>query len=410
MKFEGLKEARSLLVIRDYRLLLISNPLMFAGIQIRNMAQSWLVLEETGSSIWVGIIGATPSVGIVSLVLIGGAIADRGNRRLLLYRSKIVLAALAFVTAFLVSSGMIEMWHMLLLGLGAGFSFAFMAPASQTMVMDVVGRDRLMPAITLNTALSTSFQILGPALGGVYLAVFGLNTIFYVLGTIYIFAAVANWMLKTNIVPSAESVRESGWAQIKEGLHYVWITPQVRWMMIFTTITIFIGAYPAVLPILVRQELGVPIENREITYGALLATAGAGSITSLLTLLAIGTVKNKGRVLMIAATMVTLAFVIMGLATNVYIAGIGTYFMGLAGGLFSASMGTLMQTSVVESMRGRVSSIFMLMIQGFAVGMILGGFLTAWIGASETMLLFSVFIGVILTTVFIKSPELRNAT
>ncbi|MCI0872474.1 MAG: MFS transporter, partial [Chloroflexi bacterium] len=99
MKFEGLSEARSLLGIRDYRLLLISNPLMFAGIQIRNMSQSWLVLEETGSSIWVGIIGAAPAVGIVSLVLLGGAIADRSNRRLMLYRSKIVLAALAFVTA-----------------------------------------------------------------------------------------------------------------------------------------------------------------------------------------------------------------------------------------------------------------------------------------------------------------------
>ena len=101
MKFDGLREARSLLAARDYRLLLIANPLMFAGIQIRNMAQSWLVLEETGSSIWVGIIGATPAVGIVSLVLVGGAIADRGNRRLLLYRSKIMLAGLAFVTAFL---------------------------------------------------------------------------------------------------------------------------------------------------------------------------------------------------------------------------------------------------------------------------------------------------------------------
>lgn len=76
------------------------------------------------------------------------------------------------------------MWHMLLLGLGAGFSFAFMGPASQTTVMDVVGREKLMPAITLNNALSTSFNIIGPALGGVYLAVFGLNTIFYVLGAV----------------------------------------------------------------------------------------------------------------------------------------------------------------------------------------------------------------------------------
>lgn len=342
------------------------------------MSQSWLVLEETGSSIWVGVIGATPAVGIVSLVLVGGAIADRGNRRLLLYQSKIVLALLAFVTAYLVSSGVIEMWHMLLLGLGAGFSFAFMVPASQTMVIDVVGRDKLMPAITLNTALSTSFQILGPALGRVYLAVFGLNTIFYVLAIVYSLAAVANWMLRTNAKPTAESTRNSGITQIKEGLHYVWITPpQVRWMMIFTTITIFIGAYPAILPILVREELGVAIKNREITYGALLATAGVGSITALLSLLAIGTVKNKGRLLMLAAVMVTIAFVVIGRATNVYIAGIGTFFMGLAGGMFSASMGTLILSSVDESMRGRVSSIFMITIQGFAVGMILGGFLTA---------------------------------
>lgn len=409
MKLEGLREIRGLLAIRDYRLLLISNPLMFAGLQIRNMSQAWLVLEETGSSIWVGFVGAAPAVGIVSLSLVGGVFADRGNRRLLLYRSKIVLAALAFITAFLVSSGLIEMWHMMLLGLGAGFSFAFMGPASQTTVMDVVGREKLMPAVTFNSALSTSFNILGPALGGVYLAVFGLNTIFYVLGTIYLLAALANWMLHTNVVPTEQSQRETGVRRIKEGLHYVWTTPHVRWMMIFTSITVFIGAYPAVLPVLVREELGVPFENREITYGVLLAVAGTGGITSLLSLLAIGTVKNKGRLLMFAAVMVTLAFLTIGLAPTVYVAGVGTFFMGLAGGMFSATIGTLMQASVDESMRGRVSSVFMIMLQGFAVGMILGGLLTAWIGPSETMLIFGGIIGFISILVFTKSAELRNA-
>ena len=102
MKFEGLKEARSLLGIRDYRLLLIANPLMFAGMQIRNMAQSWPVLEETGSSIWVGIVAATPAIGIITLGLFAGAFADRSNRRQTLYRTKIVLAILAFITAFLI--------------------------------------------------------------------------------------------------------------------------------------------------------------------------------------------------------------------------------------------------------------------------------------------------------------------
>ncbi len=410
MKFEGLSEARSLLGIRDYRLLLISNPLMFAGIQIRNMSQSWLVLEETGSSIWVGIIGAAPAVGIVSLVLLGGAVADRSNRRLMLYRTKILLAALAFVTAFLVSSGVIEMWHLLLLGLFAGFSFAFMAPAAQMMPMDVVGRERPMPALALNNALSTSFNIIGPALGGVYLAVFGLNTIFYVLGAIYLAAAFANWLLRTNTMPTESSREDSGRAQIKQGLRYVWGTPHVRWMMIFASITIFIGAYPAVLPVLVREELGVPLESREIAYGALLATAGAGSITALLTVVAIGTIKHKGRLLMLAATMVTTAIVIVGLAPNVYIAAVGAFFMGLASAMFMTSIGTLMQASVDETMRGRVSSVFQLTLQLFAAGMLLGGLFTAWIGPGETLLLFGGLIGAVSILIFVKSPELRNAS
>jgi len=383
---------------------------MFAGIQIRNMSQSWLVLEETGSSIWVGIIGAAPAVGIVSLVLLAGAVADRSNRRLMLYRSKIVLAGLAFITAFLVSSGTIEMWHLLLLGLGAGFSFAFMAPAAQMMPMDVVGRERLMPALALNNALSTSFNIIGPALGGVYLAVFGLNTIFYVLGAIYLAAAFANWLLKTNTKPTEKPKGQSGWIQIKEGLNYVWLTPHVRWMMLFASITIFIGAYPAVLPVLVREELGVPIESREIIYGALLATAGAGSITALLAVVAIGTIKNKGRLLMIAATVVTMAFVVMGLAPNVYIAGLGAYFMGLASAMFMTSIGTLMQASVDETMRGRVSSVFQLSLQLFAAGMLLGGLFTVWIGPNETLLLFGGLIGAVSILIFVKSPELRNAS
>lgn len=410
MRFEGLKEARSLLRIRDYRLLLISNPLMFAGMQIRNMAQSWLVLEKTESSIWVGFVAAAPAVGIVSLGLFAGAVADRSNRRLMLYRSKIVLAALAFLTAFFVSSGLVEMWHLLLLGLGAGFTFAFMAPAAQMMPMDIVGREKLMPALTLNNALSTGFSILGPALGGVYLALFGLDTIFYVLGAIYLAAAFANYLLHTNPIPKREHAAEPALTQIKLGLRYVWRTPHVRWLMIFASTSIFVGAYPAVLPVLVRQDLGVPERLREVAFGGVLAASGAGSIAGLLTLIAIGTVKNKGRMMMLAAVMITIGHVILGLAPNIYVAGVGGFFIGLAGAMFMTSVGTLMQASVDESMRGRVSSVFQITVQLTAVGLVLGGFFTAWIGAGPTLLLAGGCIGGMSILVFAKSPELRNAS
>lgn len=409
MKFEGLKEARSLLVIRDFRWLLISNPLMFAGLQIRNMAQSWLVLEETGSSIWLGFVAAAPAVGVVTLALYGGALADRGNRRTILFRSRIVLSILAFVTGFIVSSGYVEMWHLLVVGLGAGFAMALMGPAAQSMVMDVVGREKLMPALTLNNTLATGFSILGPALGGVYLAVFGLNSIFYVLGAVYLAAAVTIRFVKTNPKPIESKRLESGTEQIRQGLKYIWSTPKVRWMMIFSTTSIFVGGYPAVLPVLVREAWGIPEELREVAFGGVLATAGAGSITALLTLISIGNIKNKGRLMMLASTTITTGMLIIGLAANVYVAAVGAFFVGLAGAMFMTSVGTLIQASVEESMRGRVTSVFQMTVQLYAVGLVLGGLLTAWIGPNETILLFGVLIGSISTLTFWKSPELRTA-
>lgn len=77
-------------------------------------------------------------------------------------------------------------------------------------------------------------------------------------------------------------------------MKYVWVTPQVRWLMIFATISMFVGAYPAVLPVLVQQDLGVPEDLQAVAFGGILAAAGAGSITGLLALIAIGTVKKKG--------------------------------------------------------------------------------------------------------------------
>lgn len=410
MNFEGLKEARDLLRIRDYRLLLISNPLMFAGMQVRNMSQSWLVLEETGSSVWVGLVAAMPAVGIVTLGLFAGAIADRSNRRKMLYQSKIVVALLAFITAFLVSSGLIEMWHMMVLGLAAGLTFAFMAPAASMMPMDVVGRERLMPALTLNNALSQMFNIVGPALGGIYLALFGLNTIFYVLGAIYLAAAFANWLLHTNPVPKSEHAGEPALTQIKLGFKYIWVTPQVRWLTIFATVSIWVGGLPAVIPVLVREELGVPVDLQEVAFGGVLASSGAGNILGLITLIGIGTVKNKGRMIMIAAVAMTAGMIVMGLAPNVYVAGVGAFLTGIAGALFTTSVGTLMQAGVEESMRGRVSSVFQITLQLFAVGLVLGGLMTAWIGAGATITVFGVLIGLMSLLVFVKSPELRNAT
>ena len=112
---------------------------------------------------------------------------------------------------------------------------------------------------------------------------------------------------------------------------------------------------------------------------------------------------------MLASTTITTGMLIIGLAPNVYVAAVGAFFVGLAGAMFMTSVGTLIQASVEESMRGRVTSVFQMTVQLYAVGLVLGGLLTAWIGPNETILVFGVLIGLISALTFWKSPELRSA-
>ncbi|HIF73173.1 MAG TPA: hypothetical protein EYQ61_11545 [Dehalococcoidia bacterium] len=120
--------------------------------------------------------------------------------------------------------------------------------------------------------------------------------------------------------------------------------------------------------------------------------------------------KNKGRMLMMAATTITIGHLIVGVAPNVYVAGFGAFFIGLAGALFGTSVGTLIQASADESMRGRVSSVFQITVQLYAAGLVMGGFFTAWIDPGPTLLMFGVLIGTMAIVIFAESPELRNAS
>ena len=148
----GLPEAEkapgpfSVLSIRDYRFLVISNLATFAGYQIRNMGQAWIVLDKTGSEALMGLVNAMPGIAIISISLIGGALADRSERWQLLWRTKIIIASMALLTAVLLTTDFLEWWHLVPISLITGTMFALHSPTSQAYTVDIVGRDRLVGA------------------------------------------------------------------------------------------------------------------------------------------------------------------------------------------------------------------------------------------------------------------------
>ncbi|MCI0804248.1 MAG: MFS transporter, partial [Chloroflexi bacterium] len=146
----------SVLAIRDYRFLILSNLATFAGYQVRTMAQAWIVLEETGSETLMGLVSAMPGIAIISISLIGGALADRTERWQLLWRTKVAIASMALLTAVLLTADVLEWWHLISISLMTGAMFAMHNPTSFAFAVDVVGRDRLVAASSLNTGISTA--------------------------------------------------------------------------------------------------------------------------------------------------------------------------------------------------------------------------------------------------------------
>ena len=396
--------ALQVLGIRDFRLLWLNNALMIGGSQIRMMGQAWVTLDLTdNSSLWVGIVNGAPAISMFFLAIYGGVVADRADRRAILLWIKPVVAALAFLTAYLVTSGHIEVWHLVVIGLVAGAVFAFGAPAGQTFVVDIVGRDRAMTAVSLNMTISNVALIVGPSIGGAILATAGSGAMFWILGGLYAasFGAVA--LIRRRPRPEPAKHRP-GFADLVDGLRYVMRTPHVRWLMFLGLAAILPGMLPALIPIYAKTILNVG----EIGYGVLLAAEGAGALAGAIVLAMLGEVKQKGLLLFIAVVVLSVSMAVFGVSRSYALSIVAVAGFGIIGTVWMATAGTVVLTSVDPAVRGRVTGVFQMVTQTFLFGWFVGGALAEWIGPTTTLVSVAAINLVFVITAFARSPELRR--
>ena len=377
----GLSEALSVLAIRDFRFLLIGNAMMFAGFQIRNMGQAWLVLELTDdSALWVGIVNAMPGIAIICLSLLAGAVADRKERWKIQVVTKFIIAAVAFTTAFLVTADIIQPWQLIPLGLAMGAAFAFHNPASQAFAMDVVGRQRLLPAVSLNTTISQGANIIGPFIGGLLLAA-GLETAFYLLGALYGTGFVATLLMRTRSVQSAGPRRNVS-KDIGDGLRYAARDRVIMWLLFIAAGGIFTGIFQAVTPLFARNIL----EVGEVGYGVMSAVQGAGSLIGSFGLVLFGDVRRKGLLIFGGMLILNTGMAIFAISDIYALSLAMLVFIGMGMGTWFITVPTLIQTRTEDEMRGRIMSIFFMVALIMQLGWLLGGVLDTMIGTRATTL------------------------
>ncbi len=378
---EGLGRGFSAMRHANYRRFWFGQIGSLVGAWMQSVALPWLVLQLGGSPLQLGLVMAFmfgPSMVIAPL---GGVLADRLDKRRTLIVVNLVAMVQASVLFGLAATGVVEIWHVYALALVAGFVNAIEMPVRQAFVAELVPRSDLVNAIALSSTSFNLSRVVGPAVAGVTIAVFGVASNFGVNAISYISVLVGLFLIDPAALYRAPrpvrfpSVRSS----LAEGLRYARATPTVLWpLVLLGGVAALAMNFQTLLPIFTRDTLGLDSG----AYGALFATMGAGSLIGSLAL-AFRTGQRPMLRLIVGAGAVFLAlafllgFVRSPLVVFPLVAGIG-----LAAMLMVNTINVTIQNSVPDALRGRVMALYVTVFAGTApIGGLFAGVLAQAFGA-----------------------------
>jgi len=382
---------------RDYRLLLGGSITYSSGYWILVTAQGWLVLQLTDSAFWVGMIAFM--VGIPSLFLcpFGGLYADRLDRRKLLLVGQVASALPILLLATLTSTGVIAIWHIAAISVFIGIVWALTDPAYLAIIPSLVTRSDLTNAIAMETLSWQLSRFIGPAIAGVLLSLVAMGGTFYGAGIIFVVAFFLTSRVRS---PAPVTTRRASIGKdIREGLSYI-KSNKVALTLILMVAGVSLFALPCfwLMPVFARDVLGVG----EAGYAQLMMAIGAGGLAGGLAAAKLGDFKRKGWLLIGSALTFTVVLILFAMSRAFPLSLVLAVIIGGANGLFQAVSIALLLSITPDQLRGRVMGLFIITWQLPAIGSLMLGAATDWVG-----LPVAVIAGVLICIVFILGAVLR---
>ncbi len=356
----ALPESLSVLRHRDFRIFWSGQAISLTGTWMQGMAQSWLVLGLTSSAFALGLVNFATAIPMVLLALLGGAAADRMDKRQILIVTQAVMMVLALVLGTLVALGLAQFWMVLLVALALGVTTAYDLPANQALVPELIDRHEIPKAIALNSAIFHGSRMVGPAVAGIVIALVGLAGAFLANGLSFV-AVIASLLAIRSRGAHPRPAGQSQWQAIKEGLAYVRSQPVMLAMLGITALTaLFVFPSLAImLPVYARDVLGVGVSE----MGLIMAGTGLGALAGSMGMLMVRHHQQMRRIALGIAMLVT-AMIALSVIRSLPLALLGV--MGLSFGI-STSLGlaaTVIQERVEGQLRGRVMSVWNLTFMG----------------------------------------------
>jgi MFS family permease len=367
------RQTFSSLRIRNFRLYFCAQLISVSGTWMQTVAQAWLVLHLTGSGVDLGIVVGLQFLPMLLFGPIGGLVADRMNKRRLLFVTQTCGGVLALVLGTLVVTHAVQLWQVYVLAALLGVVNLFDNPARQTFMMEMVGRDDLPNAVSLNTVVMNASRVVGPAIGGVVITLFGLGVCFFVNAASYGAVIIGLSMMRTaELRPTERVARARG--QIREGFLYVWRTPTLRnTLLAIALIGIFAYNFTVTLALLAKTTF----HGGAGTYSLLTSCMAVGAVAG--GLIAAHRARPTPRLLQILALVFGGLLAAVALAPSLAIAAVLIVLMGAASIGFIATANATLQLASDPAMRGRVMALYAMAFLGTTpIGAPLVGAIAQW--------------------------------
>ena len=334
-----------------YRWLFSGMFFVQAGRQLAIVAVPIQVYALTGSTLKVGLLGLAQLIPLLAVALIGGSLADAFDRRRLLVMAQIGLAATALGMLWNSLLDTPKLWPLfVLVALNAGIS-AVDHPARQSLLPGLVGRALLPSALAMNQTLSNTAKAAIPAIGGLLIATVGLSFTYSVQVGAFVIGALL--MARTPNVATEGGGRKAGWSSIVEGLKFLKSMRLIQAAMLLDLNAMVFGMPSALFPAIGTDVLG----GDEFTVGLLFAAPGAGALVGALTSGWVPGIRRQGRSVVFSVIAWGLAMTAFGLTRYFPIALAMLAFAGWADVVSAILRQSIIQLSVPDQLRGRLSSI-----------------------------------------------------
>jgi len=374
---------------KNFRYFWLGQCASLIGTWMQNIGQSWLVLSITNSPLLLGVLGVVQFLPMTVFSLFAGVVVDKFPKKKILIFTQFSSMLLALILSLLVFTNTVRYSYILVLAFLLGCVNCIDNPARQSFTVEISGREDLMNAIALNSAIFNLARILGPSIGALVMAYMGAGWCFLLNGLSYIAVIFGLYKITTESYLRKKMEESNIINEIKDGLNYV-----KNSRVLFETILMMMimGIFAFNYNVLVPSYTKLVLFQDEKAYGILMSFLGIGSLIGAI---AASMRSKKGlntKVLLLSSVIISVMMILNGMNRNFAAAAILLAVTGIFNIQFTTTANSTLQLNSENEYRGRVMSVYSLVFGGtIPLGSLFTGLVSDRLGPSQGFFLSGVF-------------------